>query len=441
MIRLLPLLTLGLVLTLRPVHSQTDGAPTVEPLTLEEAHAFALRHAPSLELQRLSYSNLVESVEIARATYDPVFRVRRSWRDEDDPRRTTGSVTQTLPADLEAQFSARHQEASGGDLTNYAFTLSKTVLGGGSRLEGRIHLERALIREAREANNLSREQRRMFLTVTQRYYNVVRNQLTLRLRQLQIDRAKRNLEHARVKEDPLDIATARLGVPESELEVLRTERSIADGLLELRDEIGMPLAQPLAVNTQLVYEVRRPDLDRDLPLALERHENILNAQLELRLNRMERRVANTKRLPEVRLELTAEQTESAFEDDSEVRGDVVLEWPWLDRRDRAEARQRELDVAQSEVRLFEAVRDVEKEIKSLGLRLAEAERTVELQAERVEVLERQLRLFQDRWENGEINILEFIRSQNDLENARVRLVAQQTRYLELLAEYDFAAGR
>ncbi len=88
-----------------------------------------------------------------------------------------------------------------------------------------------------------------------------------------------------------------------------------------------------------------------------------------------------------------------------------------------------------------SVVDVRKNIESVAAQLVEAEKSVELGRQRVKVLERQLILYQDRWENGEINILEYVRSQNDLENAKVQLVTQQARYMELRAEYDFLTGR
>ena len=50
-------------------------------------------------------------------------------------------------------------------------------------------------------------------------------------------------------------------------------------------------------------------------------------------------------------------------------------------------------------------------------------------------------LYQDRWENGEIGILEYVRSQNELENAGTQLILQKTSHMELLAQYTFAVGR
>lgn len=66
---------------------------------------------------------------------------------------------------------------------------------------------------------------------------------------------------------------------------------------------------------------------------------------------------------------------------------------------------------------------------------------VRLQQQKLRVAERRSELYQDRWENGEIGILEHIRSQNELENSRILLITYQTNYMELLGEYDFEVGR
>ena len=415
-----------------------------DPLTLSEIQAFAVEHAPGLERQRLGYTNLVAAVEIAKARFDPVVNASREWRESTDTHRTEGSVRQIFPADLDARASATLQETPGGeDITTYALTLSKTLIGGGSLLESRLPVNRARVAEAKEWNRLSLEQRRLRLTVTRQYFEVVRNQQTLRLRELQLERARLNLEHALVREDPLDIATARLRIPESELDVLTAQRAIHNGLLALKAEIGFPLQEPLTLDTEIPFHLRTIDLDEDLLTALGNHEAILNAQLDIQIAREELRVARTRRFPEVeaRLNLQTRDDPSSAERETDTRGEVVMTWPLGQRRDRAEMVRRESDLRSSEIALHQAETDRRRDVESLALRVEEAARTVAIQEERVDVLEQQLRLFQDRWDNGEIGILEYIRSQNNLEDARVQYVAQQLRYLELLAEYDFNVGR
>lgn len=410
-----------------------------EALSLSASKAYALQNAPALKRQRLTLSNRVDAVIRARSVFDPVFQVNREWRDEDDPGRSTARINQTLPADVRATLSARYEEEDGGGFTRYALDLSKTILGGGSYAESMLPIRRAMTQEARQANSLSLDQRELMLRVTQRYYAVVRNLLTLQQRQIQLDRAKTNLEHAKIREDPLDIATAELRVPESELDVLRARRAIQEGLLDLKETIGKPIAEPMTVQTQLVFDVRNVDVDRDVEKALTSHERILNARLSKQLAEQEWDVAKARGLPELSVGVSVLDDE-ADERGQNVTGEIRLEWPLGDREDRAAAREAGRAFQQSEIEEFEARQTVRKDVKSTALRVEEAKRAVLLQEDRVRVLERQFLLYENRWDNGEISILEFVRSQNDLENARVLLITQQTRYLELLAEYDFVTG-
>ena len=90
---------------------------------------------------------------------------------------------------------------------------------------------------------------------------------------------------------------------------------------------------------------------------------------------------------------------------------------------------------------FQLVQTRVSQIRNLARSQNETERAVALQEQRVKFGEWQVELYSDRWENGEIIILELIRSQNDLENSKVQVVNQKTTYMELLAEYRFAVGR
>jgi len=428
------------------VSSSVLRADTDEPRvwSLEALQEYALNHAPALERQRLGYENLIEAVTIARTKFDPVFTARQEWQDDGDSGRTVGNVRQTLPADLELTATASVQDQGDrGDLTRYAIQLSKTLLGGGSLLESRISVIRAMINEAREFNRLSLEQRRVRFSVTRQFFDVIRSQQTLRLREMQLEQARLNLEHALVREDPLDIATARLRIPESGLDVTAARRQIHSGLLNLKTEIGFPLSAELHLAPEVHFAFVSLALEEDVAYALENHEVLLNNRLELELLEKELRVARSRRFPEVTAQVSHTTSELSGENDrdSETRGEVVVTWPWLNRRDRAEARQKQNELDSAVIGYALAQSERRRDIEVLHSRVLEAERSVGLQEERVDVLEQQLRLFQDRWENGEIGILEYIRSQNNLEDAQVQRITQQLRYLELLAEYRFSVGR
>ncbi|MBQ9445335.1 MAG: TolC family protein, partial [Victivallales bacterium] len=57
------------------------------------------------------------------------------------------------------------------------------------------------------------------------------------------------------------------------------------------------------------------------------------------------------------------------------------------------------------------------------------------------LINRQVELYRDTWENGEIDILELVRTQTDLENSYVDLSDSKINYLELLANYMFLIGK
>jgi outer membrane protein TolC len=425
------------------LRAQDPPAPTEKIWSLPDIQDYALTHAPGLARQRLAYENLIEAVTIARTTFDPVFSARQEWQEGGDAGRTAATVTQTLPADFDLSATASRQDQDGGDLTRYAVQLSKTLLGGGTLLESLLPVKRANLNEAREFNRLSLEQRRVRFSVTRQFFSVIRSQQTLRLREMQLERAKLNLEHALVREDPLDIATARLRIPESELDVVAARREITSGLLSLKTEIGYPLDAELRLDPDVNFNTVSLDLPGDLTYALANHETLLNNELDLELLRLEQRVARSKRFPELsaQVNVAAEDRPGGEETETETRGELVVTWPFLDRRDRAEARQKANEVASAEIGFALARDERRRDIEVLHSRVLEAERSVTLQEERVEVLEQQLRLFQDRWENGEIGILEYIRSQNNLEDAQVQRITQQLRYLELVEEYRFNVGR
>jgi len=117
-----------------------------------------------------------------------------------------------------------------------------------------------------------------------------------------------------------------------------------------------------------------------------------------------------------------------------------VSWPLGARADRAHYQQAKNRLEDHRQEMYRTLQAREQTVRRLSRRLQEAKTSVSLQQERVALGERQLELFTDRWENGEIDILELIRSQNDLENDKVQLVNQKTEYMELLAEFEYEAA-
>jgi len=73
--------------------------------------------------------------------------------------------------------------------------------------------------------------------------------------------------------------------------------------------------------------------------------------------------------------------------------------------------------------------------------LQESASAVKLQEKLCEFQKRKEELYRDKWENGEIDILELVRTQTDLENSYVDLINKKITYLGLVAYYEFTVGR
>ena len=70
-----------------------------------------------------------------------------------------------------------------------------------------LEIDNARLDELISRNRLNRYERELVYLVKQNYYRVLRNYQTLRVNELRLERAKKNLELARERQRPLDIAT------------------------------------------------------------------------------------------------------------------------------------------------------------------------------------------------------------------------------------------
>ena len=90
---------------------------------------------------------------------------------------------------------------------------------------------------------------------------------------------------------------------------------------------------------------------------------------------------------------------------------------------------------------FILVQELDSTIGNYLRQLAEYERAVTLQEKICELNRQKEELYRDRWENGEIDILELVRTQTSLEDSLVELNNRKVAYMELLANYRYAIGK
>ena len=416
-------------------------------MTLNDCVTYALEHSPEIRKLDIEHRNQMLQTLVERGAFALDVGAGADYAADDRDAGTSLSVSKQFShgVALSSTLTTSEDRDSDGDSASFSVKLSKKILGGGTRLETMLELDESLVNETIALNKLSRKRRQVVYQVRQAFYQLLQDIQSTSIQQRRLDRAKRNLAHAIEREKPLDIITAEIQVPENELALVQAQRAVKTGMDSLKVLMGMPVDTRIALVEDLDFQLMETVLAADSEYAENNHEDFLNNRLEI--GKLERRkeVARAQLWPDLSLSAT-HQTQNAG-DNVNLEGDheqiVALELSWeLGRAtDRANYGKAKNAIRSKEIDGFILKQSKQQRLSELGQRLEENATSIRLQEQRIKLVTRQVELYADRWENGEIDILEFIRSQNDLENNKVELITLQSDYMQLAAEYTFEVGR
>lgn len=433
----------GLLLSAAHSRGQSDTAPAVHDLAA--CIRYAQEHNPALAKRRIDYDTQRLTTLAERARFDIHLDAAGSRALESGADNGSLTLSREFLSGFDLSATMRSMDTGDGDLGSFSAILSKQILGSGSALETRNPVDRSLVDETIRLNDLNKESRQVGLAVRREFYQVVRNLQTARIQNLRLERAKQNLEHARVRdENPLDIVRAEVEVPANEVQVLSASRQIDSALDRLKVTMGLLPQDNLALDVDFAFALAVIDVEADVAHAWELHEDFLNNDLERVKLEWDVRIARQQLWPDVdvftRYDRASEER-YRLDGDDDVTVGLAVHWEIGRRGDRARARIAANQIDRNAEDRYILQQEKAATLRDLGRRIAESALSIQLQEERVQLNERLVELYRDRWENGEIEILEFIRSQNDLEDSRVQLINQKTQYLDLAAEYAFEARR
>ena len=414
---------------------------------MEQCITYAGENSPAVRKLRLDLMNQQLQTKIERAAFAVGLKLDSSYADEADSDHTRMTLSKDFlgGVELSTTLDANRDHLSNDDSASFSVRLSKKILGGGTLLESRNLIDDSLVDETIALNNLSRQQRQLVLDVKRKYYQIIRDKRSLTIQQRRLERSRKNLEHAIEREKPLDIITARIEVPRNELTVVVAERAIQTGLDGLKVSIGMPVEEVLAIIEEFEFQAVETDAATDLAYAIEHHELFLNNRLENKKLQWEVEIHRSRLWPDLEVSLThskeSDGTHLNLDGDEEQTLGVGVSWELGRRTDKARYERIRNNLRKNEVDFFSLRQTTGRRLMELASQLAERARSIELQEQQIELVSRQAKLYADRWENGEIDILELVRSQNDLENNKVELNDLKAQYMVLLADYEFNAGR
>jgi len=423
-------------------------------MSIDDCVAYARRHSPGLRQLEIDIEGQKLATLEERAEFAVSMGVLAEHNIEDGSNFGELSADTMIVGGIEIESTISVEDGESAE-PEYSATISKIILGGGSVLDSRLEVNNSLIDEVIALNERNRFRRQLEYFVGEAYYGVTKSMQTLRIQELRLGRAKKNLEVAEERGDPLDIATARLEVPQHSAEVLQARREIQSSLDELKELMGMEVAAELQVEPTFDFREERIALESDIEHCLDRYEEILNLRLEGRKLENTARVLRSRRWPEVKVLGTVWRQNEEIEET--VAGDAVtpppepagieylvgaaLEWDIGSMAERARYRAAVNDIRRNELGLRAVRLRQTRTVRDIARRLEETVELLRLQEERVKVNTAQVELYADSWAKGEIDILEYIRSQNDLEESRIELIDLKSAYMEQLAEYRYEAAK
>lgn len=408
---------------------------------------YAVLNAPAVREQRLQVDVAQLAVTIERARFRPQFSGDLQRSLDDDTTQWNGSVDQELPAgfDLSLRGAVDDLDDANAD-TVYSVRLSKKLLGGGSWEATFEALNDSVIDAIIADNQFALERRQVEVRVRRAYYDLLSRRQTLAIQRSQLAAAENNLALTRERDDLLDIANAEIQVNQARSAVVRAEQAVDNAADGLKSTMGYPIPRPIRIVQQVDFALADIEPDADIAWSLANNEEFLNLALREQKQTRDISVSSEKRWPDVSIDGTYRRQvdDERFgwaETDEDVTIGLSLDWEWMSMSDRARHQQALIRGQLLEVERFRRTQDKIQALRDLQRRLQQLRMQVELAEQEVELQERRTALYRDRYENGEIGILEFIRNQDALDRSRVDLVSQQASYLTTLAEYRFQVGR
>jgi len=433
---------------LKALSAKASEADQKKKLSVENCIEYAYKNSPELKRLDLRLSNRKYDTIIAKAAFDLGISLRSQQNTETLVDSHSLTLNQQIPGGFSLNVNGRtsFNDISNTQDANLSIVLSKVLLGGGSLEDSLENVRDGLVDELIARNNIRREKRNISFRVKRQFYRIIRNTQGLDIQQRRLQRSKKNLEHAKERDKPLDIATAEIDIPETELNVLAAQRRIATELDTLKVLMGMPADNSIQISEEFSFKEVQPSLKEDLMFAEKFEERFVNNELNKEKIKRDVRIAKERNNVDLSVSL-AHNVASEGPDSANLHGRdeqvlaLNLSWDLGQRADKARLAIRKNNLDDNAVEKYILRQSKMRTLRDLNRRLIENGKSVKIQELRIKLNDRQVELFKDRWENGEIDILEYIRSQNRLEDSKVEHINLKSNYMELLAEYLFEVGK
>ncbi len=425
------------LLLLFPLFAFAQSTNSIPLWTREDCENYARTNALSILRQQLQRQNAAYSRTAAWDAFIPRVSAdgSKSYAGSGGVDTTgSSSLYGTLPYGVDYAGNV----TSDDDTQAWGLEIAKRLWGAGSWSGSMTSVRNAALADESADLYLQYYLRELIESVRLRFHEIIRTRQTHYSNTLRLDQARRNLEVAEANQVPLDIANARYEVPLAEAQVLRSERLIKDALDRLKETLGLDIDYEL--DTVNILPTSHPTLnvDADLAWVVEQSEDVRRQELAIQSLRNDLTYLQENIGPTISLVGSVGDSHgSSTKEDKGVDQRVALRatWPLGSVGDRAKASIAENKILDAQLELRQIQIALYRQVLDHSRRLVETERQIDVARQRLDIAIMRVELYKDKWDNGEIDILEYVRAQNTVEDCRIELINQETIYFDLLAAY------
>jgi len=421
-----PALLIALVLTgTLPLRAQEaastpPAAPAAGTLTLQECVVRALKQGFDVQIQGYTLANAKDSLEIAKATFDPTLAMSasRSFSQSaatqsfisgtPNPTSDTGSYSARVIKEFSTGGTAALGTNLGRNSSNSAYnnfnpafnsgvslSVSQPLLKNGGRSVARAAVDRSVIGVARANLDFKAQVLNVVQNTENAYYNYCFAREQEHVRQLSLDLANQAFDEAKTRKSvgvatDIDVLTAEVSVANARRQLILAQqqtRNSADTLLAV---IGrFELDQPIGTTAFDDYAGPVPTIDAVYARALDNQPDYLSTKAALDQSAIDVRVAKNMKNPDLSasgslgyggLDSTAS---NAYQDIPKGQSynwslGLTLTVPWGFRGDRARYRQAVATLNQLQTQLRQTEQNILVQVRS-------AVRSVETNLESVKI--------------------------------------------------------
>jgi len=403
-----------------------------------DCESYARTNALSILRSQLTRQNAAHNATGAWDAYLPRLSASATQHSQNSHSTQSGSTSLSgaLPYGFDYSATASDTWRGSDDSAAWSLEISKRIWGAGSWDSSLSTFRNAHLADQSAELLLNRLTRELVETVRHRFHEIIRARQTHTSNTLRLNVARKNLEIAEANENPLDIANAKFELLQAEAQLLRSERLITDAFDRLKEILGLDPNFELDTTDALPETRPEPDLASDLAWVVEHSEDILIQQLRIQQLQNELSTLRESLGPSVSISASTSDVFGSSDSGPDHRVTLRASWPLGSLADRARHDIKQNDILDAKLQLRQTQISLHRQVLDLSRRLAETQRQIDVARQRFPIALMRVELYQDRWDNEpNFDILELIRAQNALEDARIELINQETIYFDLLASY------